>query len=480
MTQSLLPRLTPHISEWMRAALNDRPMLATLFEEYGSPLNLHHLQPFGDNYRAYAEVMEQHKLRHLIFFARKANKCVGFVQEAERLGFGVDTASYRELKQCLDNGCHPDRLVLTAAIKNEALVHLAVSHDVLIVVDNRDECALVNAVAHKLGKKPAVGVRIGGFEVDGERLYTRFGFPVIEAVDFVGQELEENYEQLRFAGFHFHLNGYSPRERGAALVETVQCAAALRERGIETQFIDMGGGLLMNYLRDKGQWEAFMRALKQAVQGERPPVTFGNNSLGLQVVDGQVYGEPSVYPYYNELAGPDFLAEVLTYQGGDGQTAAQLLREYDIQLRMEPGRSMLNQTGMTVAKVAFRKWDSREDLLVGLEMNRSQLFSSSADFLLDPLMVYHEKETVAALPPEVGTAEGYFVGAYCLEQDIVLKRKLPFAHIPEIGDWVAFPNTAGYMMHFYETEAHLFELATNLMTRDAPEEGRMRFVLDGE
>ena len=34
--------------------------------------------------------------------------------------------------------------------------------------------------------------------------------------------------------------------------------------------------------------------------------------------------------------------------------------------------------------------------------------------------------------------------------------------IGAIGDFVAFVNTAGYMMHFFEAEAHLFELSRNL------------------
>jgi diaminopimelate decarboxylase len=113
---------------------------------------------------------------------------------------------------------------------------------------------------------------------------------------------------------------------------------------------------------------------------------------------------------------------------------------------------------MTIARVVYRKYDSRGDLLIGLEMNRTQLFSSSADFLLDPSLLYqqapdhHDREVSA-----------YFVGASCLEQDVILKRKIRLEKVPDIGDLVCFPNTAGYLMHFYETETHLFELAKNLI-----------------
>jgi len=111
---------------------------------------------------------------------------------------------------------------------------------------------------------------------------------------------------------------------------------------------------------------------------------------------------------------------------------------------------------MTTAKVAHRKQDSKGQWLVGLEMNTSQMMSSSEDFLLDPYVMFSE-EADTKQPVDV-----FFTGAYCLEKDVLLKRKISLPQLPGIGDFVAFVNTAGYMMHFFETEAHLFELSQNL------------------
>ncbi|MCB0078916.1 MAG: alanine racemase [Anaerolineales bacterium] len=464
-----LPPLTPLTLPWMHETLDDREQINRLFAQYGSPLNLHHLGPFRQNFADYAALLDDLGLDHLIFFARKANKCRAFAAEAGRLGHGVDTASYRELEQALALGVPPERLVLTAAIKARRLIELAVANDVPIMIDNRDECELIDSVAQQHGKQAEVGLRISGFNVDGERLYSRFGVPVDEAVDFIVGVMGQQCSHLRFTGLHFHLNGYSRHERGAALSAAIDVADSLKAQGIETRYIDIGGGLLVRYLAQRNEWEQFMAALRDAQRGRRAPITFGNMGLGLQLIDGELHGEPTVYPYYNETAKVDFLAEVLAHQAPSGGSVAQMLQARDIQIRMEPGRSLLDQCGMTVARVAFRKWDSRGELLVGLEMNRTQLFSSSADFLLDPILIHHPPNP----EPDHGLS-GYFVGAYCLEQDVILKRKIRFQQMPAIGDWVAFPNSAGYMMHFYESEAHLFELATNLVAADSTN----RFVLD--
>ena len=457
------PPLTAITDLWMRKIFFNLPFLEDLFQEYGSPINIHHTEPFQRNYEQFAQVFDRHKLPHTIFFARKANRCTMFVKESKRLGFGVDTASYLELKQCLDIGCDPNKIVLTAAVKNEKLVQLALQHDILIILDNEDECRLVNIIAGELGKTAKVGVRISGFQYNGDKLYSRFGFDIEHVVEFITSHIgrNNNYENLQFAGFHFHLNGYSVEQRSEALLQSIHLADRLKTHDIRTSFIDMGGGILVNYLSSKSEWNTFWSELKKAVRGDRPPVTFGNNGLGYELINGELHGEPDVYPYYNENSKEKFLDDVLSYRNSEGETPAWLLRDRGIELRIEPGRSLLDQTGFTMARVIHRKKDSRGNWLVGLEMNRSQLNSSSADFLLDPVIIQANSDD-----REMKSTPVYFTGGYCLEHDIILKRKIVLPCLPEVGDIVCFPNTAGYMMHFYETRSHLFDFTTNLMLEE--------------
>lgn len=454
------PPLTPLTSSWMENIFQDKEKLNRAFELNGSPINIHHTKPFAENYKLFAGVLNGLQLSHTIFFARKANKCRAFVREAKRQGFGVDTASYTELKECLELGFDPHKLVLTAAIKTEKLVRLALENNVLMILNNTDECRLVNRMAQELGKNPKVGIRISGFRFKNRKLYSRFGFDIDDAPDFIINHLGKGktYENLTFSGFHFHLDGYSIEQRSAALSQTVKVADILQDHGIKTKFVDMGGGFLVNYLKDKTEWETFWNELKRAVLKERDPVTFGNNGLGYKLVGEKLLGDPDVYPYYNETSKEKFLDAVLTHTLQNDVTPAQMLRERNIELRMEPGRSLLDQTGLTMARVIHRKQDQNDDWLIGLEMNRSQLSSSSADFLLDPIIIPMKPAQKRETPVAV-----YFTGGYCLEQDVILKRKIALPHLPEIGDIVCFPNTAGYMMHFYETQSHLYDFSTNLV-----------------
>ena len=460
------PPLTAITAPWKREVFSNFPFLEDLLEEYGSPINIHHTEPFKENFKRFRQVFDRHKLPHTIFFARKANRCTVFVKESKRLGIGVDTASYLELKQCLDIGCDPNKIVLTAAVKNEKLVQLALQHNVLIILDNEDECRLVNRIAGELGKTAKAGIRISGFQYNGDKLYSRFGFDVEHVVEFITSHLGKNheYDNLQFNGFHFHLNGYSAEQRSEALLQSIHLADRLKAHDIRTSFIDMGGGILVNYLSSKSEWNTFWSELKKAVQGDRRPITFGNNGLGYELINGNLHGEPDVYPYYNECSKEDFLEDVLSYRNQKGDSPASLLRERGIEIRIEPGRSLLDQTGFTMAKVIHRKKDSLGNWLIGLEMNRSQLNSSGADFLLDPVFIKAKSDD-----KEKKATPAYFTGGYCLEHDIILKRKIVLPCLPEVGDIVCFPNTAGYMMHFYETRSHLFDFTTNLVIDETSE-----------
>ena len=436
-------------------------LLDRLIRKYRSPLNILCLDPFESNARDFASVFKENDSRHAILFARKANKCRAFAKRAGEMGIGLDTASHRELEQALEAGVPASRLVLTAAVKEERTLRLALQNEVLIILDNEDEYRLVEDLAQSLNRKAPVGLRVSGFSIGETKLYSRFGFDIENVEDFIRRVFAapDERSRLQYRGLHFHLDGYATAERRAAIHACLSLADGMEHSyGLRTRFIDMGGGCPVNYLESKEQWEAFDRQLRRAVKGERDPITFNNDGLGYSLIQGEIHGRLATYPYYNETSRKDFLREVLLYRDPNhAETAVDRARRQGIELRLEPGRSLLDQSGVTVARVAFRKRDSRSDRLVGLEMNTSQMQSSSADFLLDPFHIPRERSNRS------GPVSVYLTGAYCLEGDLVLKRSVEFACEPEVGDFVMFVNTAGYMMHFNESQAHLFDLAENLV-----------------
>ncbi len=451
--------LTPITHSWIKDLVANTSLLYESVAKFSSPLNIQSLIPFEENIHAFKSVFDKYQLKHRVYFARKANKCVTYTKQAAKLGEGVDTASFEELAQCLEAGINPAQLISTAAVKTQRLMELAVDNHVTIVIDNLDELDLLEKVTERTGKQASISLRVGGFTMDDRIMHTRFGFSFSEAKELILENLA-HHPKMQYVGLHFHLNGYSIPERAAAIGQCIELMDALAEQNVKTLHLDIGGGYLVNYLSDRSEWETFHKELKRALLDECPELTYRNDPLGIVKIDDTLHGEAKVYPYYNEVHKEGFLENILTSNvKGFNQPIYELLRDREIEMRIEPGRSLLDQTGITIARVAFRKHDSAGNLLVGLEMNRTQMKSSSADFLLDP--IHLPQNSMDSSDDEQGTF-GYLVGAYCLEQEFILLRKIKFQTMPAVGDLIVFVNTAGYMMHFFESHAHQFALAENV------------------
>ena len=81
-------------------------------------------------------------------------------------------------------------------------------------------------------------------------------------------------------------------------------------------------------------------------------------------------------------------------------------------------------------------------------------------------------------PPtsRTGPIEGYLVGAYCIERELLTWRRLRFPHGVAVGDLVVFPNTAGYLMHILESASHQIPLARNVVVGGPARDGSTRSI----
>ncbi len=408
--------LTPWLAPWMRETLA-HPQLSRWVEQWGSPLNLHSLAPFAENVGSLQNVAADFGVPLLIQFARKANKCLSFVDESLRLGCGVDVASERELQQTLGAGLPGERIVCTAAIKERSLLNHCAQHGVTVVIDNADELQVAPSVStpHSL----RILLRVSGFQVAGRKLGSRFGIDFEEVVPFAAELLDPASTHLRLEGLHFHMDGYSADERIAAISQSLLLLDELRRRGFAANVLDIGGGFPVNYLESPDQWNTFWAEHTSALLGRRTSLTYRNHGLGLVAGGNKVFGRRNVYPFFQPCTAADWFARILAAPATSHLkgTLADELRQRNIQLRCEPGRALLAGCGMTIARVAHRKHTPNGDVLVGLAMNSSQCRTGSDDFMVDPLLI-------TASNSEAQVTEGYLTGIYCTEAEVIPAGRL--------------------------------------------------------
>ena len=460
--QGTMP-LSARLEPWQLELCENPDTVAEWIERHGSPLNILDPASMARNAQELEEAADRFRVALKIFFARKANKALAFVDAARERGLGVDLASERELSQVLARGVAGEDLIMTAAVKPLSLLEMCLGSGVTVAIDNEDELECLGGLAERSGRRASIAVRLAPSPGPGHSP-TRFGLAAGEALAMVDRHMPEAAAaRLRIDGLHFHLDGYDAGERVAALSEALALVDALRARGHEPRFIDMGGGIPMSYLDSAEQWEGFWHEHRRGLLGERPPLTFDGHGLGLLAHEGQVLGRANVYPHHQTPTRGRWLEEVLGAAielPQEKGTVADALRSRGLQLRCEPGRSLLDGCGVTAARVEFRKRRTDGNWLIGLAMNRTQCRSTSDDFLLDPLLIKPQGQD---LPRPTGPIDGYLVGAYCIERELLTWRGLRFPRGVQVGDIVIFPNTAGYLMHILESSSHQIPLANNIV-----------------
>lgn len=62
---------------------------------------------------------------------------------------------------------------------------------------------------------------------------------------------------------------------------------------------------------------------------------------------------------------------------------------------------------------------------------------------------------------------GVETGAYCIENELILLRRMHFPDGVAPGDVVALVNTGGYLMHILESASHQIPLARNVVRTTA-------------
>ncbi|MFF0222165.1 Y4yA family PLP-dependent enzyme [Streptomyces sp. NPDC004629] len=457
----------------LSSLLDQVPLLHSLVDALGSPLNVLLPDRIAENAERFSGVYRKHHLTGRVYFAHKANRSSCLVRRlsaAETATVGVDVASLGELQHVLGCGVTPDRIMATGP-KDPEFLWLAARTGVTVNIDSPGE---LDQLAELVGKfslpRADVLLRLSGFETatgpgaSGVKMLSRrsrFGTPLRE-VSALLDTVERHQDTVRLTGVAYHLDTSGLVEKATALEQCVAVMDECRARGLDPRVIDIGGGFGVGYLADAGQWARYTTELAGAVLGTRPALTWRGHGYGLRNEGGTLRGAPALYPAHRTTAGPGYLDELLSHPApSSGRPLGALLLEHLYDLCCEPGRALVDQCGLSLARVldVRRTGQDSGDLLVRLAMNAGDVSLEEHGVLVDPVLL---PRTGTAGTEDAGAGEPvgvYLVGNLCLEADLITRRKVFLPRLPRTGDLLAFANTAGYAMDFHAHRAQRQPLA---------------------
>jgi arginine decarboxylase len=202
--------------------------------------------------------------------------------------YGLEAGSKPELLAVMAMLEDPDGLVICNGYKDEeyietALLASTLGRTVVLVVEKPDELKLIATIAEKTGVRPTIGIRArlstrgsGHWEGSGGDR-SKFGLgarDLVEAIEFLRQGGLLDCLKL----LHFHLGSQisSIRSVKNALREAGRTYVELHKLGAPLRYIDVGGGLGIDY---DGSQTNFSSSMNYTLQEYANDIVFGMMEL---------------------------------------------------------------------------------------------------------------------------------------------------------------------------------------------------------
>ena len=363
--------------------------LLKLAGQHGTPLYVYSATTIRERYDGFEEAF--HDIPHTICYSVKANSNLTILRMLARKGCGFDVVSGGELERVLTadrkaakrvvfSGVGKTREELTAALKAGIM---------LFNVESESELWALAECAGRMRKTAPVALRVNP-DVSAEThpyistgLHKhKFGVPIRDARPLYAKASGARY--LKVSGVSVHIGSQitDVAPFGEAMVRVADLVRELRGDGHRIDFIDAGGGL------------------------------------------GIAYKNPSA----------DFSAGAAAY----ARALAAPLRGLDVQLLLEPGRSIIGPAGVLLTSVVYRKANNGKRFLV---------VDAAMNDLIRPALygAYHEIIAVTQNAGPVTKSEiTDIVGPVCETGDFFARdRELP---VVDEGDLLAILDAGAYGM----------------------------------
>jgi len=214
----------------------------------------------------------QYAGRHFPVFPMKVNPRREVVEELLREGgrihFGLECGSKAELYAALSLDQTPESLLICNGFKDEAFINLAltgvqIGKRVVVVVEKLNELKMLVRRAQETGVAPLIGLRAklysrgsGKWASSGGEA-AKFGLTTSEILECIRLLREAGMiEALRLLHFHIGSQITDIKRVKNAMKESARVYAKIRQMKINIEYLDIGGGMGVDYDGSKSTFEA--------------------------------------------------------------------------------------------------------------------------------------------------------------------------------------------------------------------------------
>lgn len=250
--------------------------LRMIAEQVGTPFYCYSSATLARHYRVFRDAFAGQNA--LVCFAVKANSNLAVLRTLAREGAGADVVSGGELARALAAGIPPGKIVFSGIGKTADEMAMALQAGIhQFNVESEPELELLSQVAHGLGQRAPIAVRVNP-DVDAkthEKISTgkkenKFGVPWSRARDIYARAAQ--LPGIEVVGVDVHigsqLTDLDPFAQ--AFAKVVELVRSLRADGHAIRRLDLGGGLGIPYERGNAappHPAAYAEVVRQATTG---------------------------------------------------------------------------------------------------------------------------------------------------------------------------------------------------------------------
>ncbi len=362
----------------------------------GTPVYIYSHRTLVEHYLKMADAFSV--VDHLICYSLKANSSMAVIGTLAKLGAGADIVSGGELYRALRAGIPAGKIVYAGVGKTAEEIEAAIRKGVAMFnIESMPEAEEINRIAGRLRKKVNVAFRVNP-DVDPDTPHyittgkkeNKFGINISLALNII-IKAHKKLKNLNVTGVHIHIGSQITKVRAyvEALLKISSLIKKLRAAGLNINTLNIGGGLGIIYFDENP-------ATPAEFAGKVLPVIL---PLGIRVV-------------------------------------------------MEPGRFIVGNAGILLAKVTYiKKGESKKFVIVDAGMND----------LIRPSL-YDAYHNIVPAQPAGGRMKADIVGPICESGDFFGKnRTLP---VLKEGQYLAIMSAGAYG----------FSMASNYNSRRKPAE----------
>ena len=206
-----------------------------------------------ENYKTFSKNFK--KSKPLICFSVKANSNVQILKVLQKLGSGADVVSGGELLKAIKSGIKPNKIVFSGVGKTEEEIRLAIKKNILLInVESENEASLINKIAGKLKKRTDIGIRLNPDinapthkKISTGKAEDKFGLSKTNLISFCLNS--KKLKNLRLVAISVHIGSQilseNPFKKTLKVLEEI-----IKKTKINFKFVDLGGGFGITYKKN--------------------------------------------------------------------------------------------------------------------------------------------------------------------------------------------------------------------------------------